>query len=110
MLVSAPQKTNKIGKPMSVDTTIVARIAHLARIKVPEEDLSALTGDLNNILDWVEQLSEVNTDDVSPMTSVVHAQLPRRDDVVNDGDKQDAVLANAPDAQHGFYAVPKVVE
>ena len=95
---------------MSVDAATVRRVAHLARISVEDSEAEALVGELNSILDWVEQLSEVNTDDVSPMTSVVHAQLPRRDDVVNDGDKQDAVLANAPDAQHGFYAVPKVVE
>ena len=110
MLVSAPLKTNNFGVFMSVDKSTVARIAHLARIRVPEEDLEHMTGDLNNILAWVEQLAEVNTDDVAPMTSVVHAQLPRRVDEVNDGGKQDAVLANAPDAQHGFYAVPKVVE
>jgi aspartyl-tRNA(Asn)/glutamyl-tRNA(Gln) amidotransferase subunit C len=110
MLGSAPKKTNKIGVFMSVDKSTVARIAHLARIKVPEEALEHMTGDLNNILEWVDQLSAVNTDDVLPMTSVVHAQLPRRIDEVTDGGKQDDVLANAPDTQHGFFAVPKVIE
>ena len=95
---------------MSVDKETVARIAHLARLKLPEDQLEPMTGELNNILAWVEQLAEVNTDDVPPLTSVVHANLPQREDVVTDGNRQDDVLANAPDAQHGFYAVPKVIE
>jgi aspartyl-tRNA(Asn)/glutamyl-tRNA(Gln) amidotransferase subunit C len=95
---------------MSVDKQTVARIAHLARIKVPEDALEPITGDLNNILAWVEQLSEVNTDDVEPMTSVVHARLPQRQDGVNDGGKRDDVLRNAPETEHGFFAVPKVIE
>ena len=95
---------------MSVDTKTVARIAHLARLKVPEDRLDPLAGELNQLLAWVEQLGEVNTDNVPPLTSVVHARLPRRDDVVTDGDRQDDVLANAPDAQNGFFAVPKVIE
>lgn len=95
---------------MSVDKDTVARIAHLARIKMPEAALAPMTGDLNNILAWVEQLGEVDTDNVPPMTSVEHVALPMRDDVVNDGDCRDDVLTNAPDAQHGFYAVPKVIE
>ena len=95
---------------MSVDTKTVARIAHLARLKVPEDRLEPLAGELNQLLAWVEQLGEVNTDNVPPLTSVVHARLPKRDDVVTDGDRQDDVLANAPDAQNGFFAVPKVIE
>jgi aspartyl-tRNA(Asn)/glutamyl-tRNA(Gln) amidotransferase subunit C len=95
---------------MTVDKNTVARIAHLARIKVPDEALEPIAGDLNNILAWVEQLSEVNTDDVVPMTSVVHARLPQRQDSVNDGNKRDAVLKNAPETQQGFFAVPKVIE
>ncbi len=95
---------------MSVDTKTVARIAHLARLKVPEDRLDPLAGELNQLLAWVEQLGEVNTDNVPPLTSVVHARLPRRDDVVTDGDRQADVLANAPDAQNGFFAVPKVIE
>jgi len=95
---------------MSVDKETVARIAHLARIKMPEEALEPVTGSLNNILEWVEQLSEVNTDDVEPMTSVVHARLSQRQDGVNDGDMRDSVLKNAPNAEHGFFAGPKVIE
>ncbi len=95
---------------MSVDTRTVARIAHLARLKLPEEKLEPMAGELNQLLSWVEQLSEVKTDDVPPLTSVVHAKLRQRDDVVNDGDRQGDVLANAPEAQNGFFAVPKVIE
>ncbi len=95
---------------MSVDTKTVARIAHLARLKVPEDRLEPLAAELNQLLAWVEQLGEVNTDNIPPLTSVVHARLPRRDDIVTDGDRQADVLANAPDAQNGFYAVPKVIE
>lgn len=95
---------------MSVDTKTVARIAHLARLKLPEEKLEPLAGELNQLLAWVEQLSEVNTDDVAPLTSVVHVKLPQRVDAVTDGDRRDDVLSNAPDAQNGFFAVPKVIE
>lgn len=95
---------------MSVDTKTVARIAHLARLRLPEEKLEPMAGELNQLLSWVEQLAEVNTDDVPPLTSVVHARLPKRDDVVTDGDRRDDVLLNAPDAQNGFFAVPKVIE
>lgn len=94
---------------MSVDKATVARIAHLARIKIVEDQLDAMTGELNNILSFVEQLSEVSTDNVPPMTSVVHARLPRREDKVTDGGDRDAVLSNAPESEHGFYAVPKVI-
>ncbi len=95
---------------MSVDTKTVAHIAHLARLRLPEEKLEPMAGELNQLLSWVEQLAEVNTDGVPPMPSVVHAKLPKRDDVVDDGNKRDDVLANAPDAQNGFFAVPKVIE
>ena len=95
---------------MSVDTKTVARISHLARLRLPEEKLEPMAGELNQLLSWVEQLAEVNTDDVPPLTSVVHARLPKRDDVVTDGDRRDDVLLNAPDAQNGFFAVPKVIE
>ncbi|MEN3949959.1 Asp-tRNA(Asn)/Glu-tRNA(Gln) amidotransferase subunit GatC [Iodidimonas sp. SYSU 1G8] len=95
---------------MSVDTKTVARIAHLARLKLPEEKLEPLAGELNQLLAWVEQLSEVNTDNVAPLTSVVHVKLPQRPDAVTDGDRRDDVLSNAPDAQNGFFAVPKVIE
>ena len=75
-----------------------------------EEELEKLVPELNNILGWVEQLGEVDTDGVEPLTAVIDQKLRLRDDVVNDGDVRDDVLANAPEAQHGFFAVPKVIE
>lgn len=95
---------------MSVDTDTVRRVAKLARIAVDESELEPLAGELNGILDWVEQLNEVNVDGVEPMTSVTPMALPQRGDGVTDGDRQSDVLANAPDAREGFFAVPKVVE
>ncbi|MDX1581743.1 MAG: Asp-tRNA(Asn)/Glu-tRNA(Gln) amidotransferase subunit GatC [Alphaproteobacteria bacterium] len=95
---------------MSVDKDTVARIAHLARIKLADDQLEPLSRELSNILSWVEKLSEVDTENVDPMTSVVETTLPQREDVVNDGNCRDDVLSNAPDAQHGFFAVPKVIE
>ena len=95
---------------MPLDRKAVAHIATLARIRVPEADLDALAGELDQILHWVEQLGEVDTADVPPMSGVGRARLPRREDRVSDGDCRDAVLANAPEAAGGFFAVPKVVE
>ncbi|WP_417317557.1 Asp-tRNA(Asn)/Glu-tRNA(Gln) amidotransferase subunit GatC [Emcibacter sp.] len=95
---------------MSVDKDTVAKIAHLARIKVPEEKLEPLVGELNNILDWVEMLSEVDTDGVDPLTSVADVTLPMREDKITDGGYREDILANAPVAEHGFFAVPKVIE
>ena len=95
---------------MSVDKQTVAKIAGLARIKMGDEELERMVPELNNILDWVEQLGEVDVEGVEPMTSVTPMRLKRREDVVTDGDQQDKVLANAPDAREGFFAVPKVVE
>jgi len=95
---------------MSVDTATVRHIAKLARLKMSDAEVEALVPELNNILGWVEQLGEVNTDGVEPLTAVIDQKLRLRDDVVNDGDCRDAILANAPDAQHGFFAVPKVIE
>lgn len=95
---------------MSLDKATVAKIAHLARIKVPDSDLDHLAGELSQILDFVEQLSEVDTGNVPPMTSVVATTLRRRPDVVTDGGIRDKVLVNAPDAAEGFFVVPKVVE
>ena len=95
---------------MALDQETVRRIATLARIKVPEENLDPLAGELNNILGWIEQLSEVDTDDVQPMTSVVETVAPQRPDVVTDGGAPDQVLRNAPQAEGAFYTVPKVVE
>jgi aspartyl-tRNA(Asn)/glutamyl-tRNA(Gln) amidotransferase subunit C len=95
---------------MSLDKATVARIAHLARIKVPETELDHLAGELSQILSFVEQLDEVDTKDVPPMTSVAAQKLRRRADVVSDGGQRDAVLANGPDTAEGFFVVPKVVE
>ena len=95
---------------MAVDKDTVAKIARLARIRVSEDQQEALAGELSNILGWVEQLNELDTEGVEPMTSVVAMKLPMRDDVVSDGECRDRVLANAPEAAHGFFAVPKVVE
>ena len=95
---------------MALDKATVAKIAHLARIDVPEARLEALAAELSNIITWVEQLSEVDTENVTPMTSVVEVALPWREDRVTDGGYPDKVLANAPAAAKGFYTVPKVVE
>jgi aspartyl-tRNA(Asn)/glutamyl-tRNA(Gln) amidotransferase subunit C len=95
---------------MSLDKATVAKIAHLARIKVPDDQLDALAGELNGILGWIEQLGEVATDNVEPMSSVVHHGLRRRADQVTDGGMPDKIVANAPDASDHFFTVPKVVE
>ena len=95
---------------MSVSAEQVRHIANLARLAMNEEELQRLVPELNNILGWVEQLAEVNTDGVEPLTAVIDQKLRLRDDVVNDGNIRDQVLANAPEAQHGFFAVPKVIE
>ncbi len=95
---------------MSVDTATVRHIAKLARLQMSDAETEALVPELNNILGWVEQLGEVDTDGVEPLTAVIDQQLRLRDDAVTDGGVRDAVLANAPDAQHGFFAVPKVIE
>ncbi len=95
---------------MSIDKDTAARVAKLARIKVEEDALPALAQEFNNILGFIEQLNEVNVEGVEPMTSVTPMRLKRRVDEVSDGNQQDKVLANAPDAREGFFAVPKVVE
>jgi aspartyl-tRNA(Asn)/glutamyl-tRNA(Gln) amidotransferase subunit C len=95
---------------MSVDAATVRRIAHLARIAVTEAEVPHLQGELNAMLAFVEQLSEVNVDGVEPMTSVTPMDMKKRSDVVNDGDIADAVVANAPDTVNHFFLVPKVVE
>ncbi|MBT4888102.1 MAG: Asp-tRNA(Asn)/Glu-tRNA(Gln) amidotransferase subunit GatC [Rhodospirillales bacterium] len=95
---------------MSLDRETVRRIAYLARIKVEDERLDQIAGELDGILGFVEQLSEVDTDGVEAMTSVTELTMPLRADVINDGDCRDKVLANATDPFDGFYTVPKVVE
>ena len=95
---------------MSIDTETAARVAKLARIRVEEDDLPALAQEFSNILGFIEQLNEVDVEGVEPMVSVTPMRLKRRTDGVTDGGMQDKVLANAPDAREGFFAVPKVVE
>jgi len=95
---------------MSVSPEQVRHIAKLARIAMSDEELERLAPELNAIIGWVEQLGEVNTDGVEPLTAVIEQKLRLREDSVTDGDIRDDVLANAPEAQHGFFAVPKVIE
>jgi len=95
---------------MTVTNEQVRHIAKLARIAMSDEEIERLAPELNNILGWVEQLGEVDTDGVEPLTAVVPNSLRLREDKVTDGDCRDAVLANAPLAEHGFFAVPKVIE
>ncbi|MBM1687611.1 Asp-tRNA(Asn)/Glu-tRNA(Gln) amidotransferase subunit GatC [Sulfitobacter geojensis] len=95
---------------MSIDENTAARVAKLARIKVEPDALPALAQEFNGILGFIEQLSEVDVEGVEPMTSVTPQRLKRRVDNVTDGDQQEKILKNAPDAREGFFAVPKVVE
>jgi aspartyl-tRNA(Asn)/glutamyl-tRNA(Gln) amidotransferase subunit C len=95
---------------MSVDTATVRRIAHLARIAVAEDEVEHLKGELNSILAFVEQLSEVKVDGVEPMTSVTPMAMKKRPDAVTDGGDADAVLKNAPAREGNYFVVPKVVE
>ncbi len=100
---------------MSVDTATVAKIAALARLKLGEGELTSMVPELNGILRWVEQLGEVDVTGVEPMTAVITNTLRLRDDVIDadpltGGGRRDAVLANAPAAEHGFFGVPKVIE
>lgn len=95
---------------MSVDTDTVKRVAKLSRIAIDDEQAETMKGELNAILDWVEQLNEVDVDDVAPMTSVVAQKMRMRDDAVTDGGYAGKVTANAPVSDDDFFAVPKVVE
>ena len=95
---------------MSVSPEQARHIAKLARIAMSDQELERLVPELNNILGWIEQLSEVDTEGVEPLTAVIDQKLRLRDDVVTDGNIRGEVLANAPEAQHGFFAVPKVIE
>ena len=95
---------------MAIDAETVRKVAHLARIKTPDDRLEPLAGELNGIMAWIDQLSEVDVDGVEPMTSNVAQPLRLREDVVTDGAKIEAVLSNAPKSADGFYVVPKVVE
>ncbi len=95
---------------MAIDAATVRSVAKLARIAEPESRLEPLARELSSILDWIEQLNEVDVEGVAPMTSAVHATLPMREDVVADGGDASKVLSNAPRAADGFFIVPKVVE
>ena len=95
---------------MSIDIKTAAHVAKLARIKVEDDALPVLAEEFNNILGFIEQLNEVDVEGVEPMTSVTPMRLKRRVDEITDGDMPEKVLANAPDAREGFFAVPKVVE
>ena len=95
---------------MPLDRENVRAIAQLARLKMPEALLDSLAGELNKILRWVEQLGEVDTDGVAPMTAVVAATLKQRADIGDDGDMVEDVLANAPEETRNFFVVPKVIE
>ena len=95
---------------MSIDTKTVEKIARLARIKVNDTEKEKYANELNNIMQWIEQLQDVNTDGVEPLTSVVDMKLHQRKDEVTDGNIQEKILANAPETTEGFFVVPKVVE
>ncbi|MCC0029494.1 MAG: Asp-tRNA(Asn)/Glu-tRNA(Gln) amidotransferase subunit GatC [Brucellaceae bacterium] len=95
---------------MSVDTATVKRVAHLARIAVSDEEAERMTGELNAILGFVEQLGEVDVSGVEPMTSVIPMDMRKREDQVTDGGKADDITANAPASDANFFLVPKVVE
>ena len=100
---------------MSVDSATVKRIAHLARIKLTEAEAAPLEAELNGLIGWIEQLGEVDTNGVEPMTAVIANTLRLRDDVVDadpltGGGIRDALMTNAPEGEHGFFTVPKVIE
>ena len=95
---------------MSVDTQTVKKVARLARIALPDADAERLAPELNNIIGWIEQLGEVDTAGVEPMTAVIPNHLRLRDDVVTDGGIREELMRNAPQAEHGFFTVPKVIE
>jgi aspartyl-tRNA(Asn)/glutamyl-tRNA(Gln) amidotransferase subunit C len=95
---------------MAIDVDTVRKVAALANIRVPDDRLAPLASELSGILTWIEQLAEVDTEGVEPMTSAVATSLPMREDIVTDGGDAAGVLANAPAAREGFFVVPKVVE
>jgi len=95
---------------MAIDAATVRKVARLARIAEPEEKLEPLAKELSGIMAWIEQLNEVDTDGVEPMTSAVSMPIPMREDVVTEGGDPEKVLANAPKRVNGFFVVPKVVE
>ncbi len=95
---------------MSIDSYVVKKIAHLARIGISDEEAGNYEEELNNILSWVEQLDEANTDNIEPLRSVIQTELPKREDEVTDGSMRESILKNAPVSKYGCFVVPKVVE
>ena len=95
---------------MAVDHEMVSRVAGLARLKLAPAEVAPLADELNKILSWIDALQEIDTGDIQPMNAVIPNSRPWREDAVTDGNIQSDVLANAPDAAHGFFAVPKVIE
>ena len=95
---------------MALDPTTIRRIANLSRIRVEDDQLAPLSRELNGILGWIEQLNEVNVEGVEPLTGGAQMAMKMRDDVVTDGGYPEKILANAPDRNGSFFAVPKVVE
>ncbi len=95
---------------MSVDAKLVRKIAHLSRLGVAEGRLAPLADELNAILHWIEQLNEVDIEGVAPMASVEDVSTPVREDIINDGNIRDQILANAPRTEEGFFVMPKAVE
>jgi aspartyl-tRNA(Asn)/glutamyl-tRNA(Gln) amidotransferase subunit C len=95
---------------LAIDENTVRRVAHLARLALPEARVAPMAAELNGILAWIEQLNEVDIEGVAPMTSAVATPLPMREDIVTDGGDARKVLANAPKSEDGFFVVPKVVE
>ena len=95
---------------MKIDKNTINKIARLSRIKLDDKESEDYIKDLNSILDWVEQLNEVNTENVEPLSNISLSILPKREDVSKDTNSSDEILENAPDKLEGFFAVPKVVE
>ena len=95
---------------MKIDKNTINKIARLSRIKLKDKESEDYIKDLNSILDWVDQLNEVNTDNIEPLSNISSSVLPKRDDISNDVNSTDEILENAPDKLEGFFAVPKVVE
>ena len=95
---------------MSMDENTVRKVARLANIEIQDDDVGRIGDELSGILQWVEQLGEVNTDNVEPLANVVNNELFLREDKITDGDCADKVLANAPEETQGFFVVPKIVE
>ena len=95
---------------MKIDKNTINKIARLSRIKLDDKESEDYINDLNSILDWVEQLNEVNTENVKPLSNISSSILPKREDVSKDTNSSEEILENAPDKLEGFFAVPKVVE